>query len=168
MGNAILVATYLVFLRWRLSWIFTLISHHSGSGAVIRASTKSRSNWTTLILFSLDKVIASIKTVQILKERFVHKDKILIHFQVLSSLFFKYYVIQFFIVYVIWRIFIPSEIINPPLNPFLINQIQNICVFFIRFELMICLQFSLSSQFWIHVYYLIVWFPFKKAFFELN
>jgi hypothetical protein len=133
----------LIFQRRRLSGLFTsLLSHNPRIRTVVWTLWKSRYS-LSLILPCLDEIVATVQTIKIFKEWLVNQNKILIHLQRFGSHFFKNYLVKSLIVYVIRWIIASSEIFNPFLNPFLIDQVKHICVLLVLFKLVVRLKFSL-------------------------
>ena len=114
-----------------------------------------------------DEVIAAVDAVQVLKQRLMHKDEVVIHLQQSGFSFLKDHDMQSFVVDVIRRFQVPSQVFYPFLDPFLVNQVQYVSVFFVLLELMVSRKLGLSSLIWLHLDHFEVLAPFNEAFLEL-
>lgn len=88
----------------------------------------------------MNEVVTSIYSVKILEERLVNQYEVLIHFQKVGFVFFKYHLKQSFVVDVVWRLnlFLASfQVVNPLLDPLLVNQVQHISILLDLFELVV-------------------------------
>ena len=83
----------------------------------------------------------------------MYKDEVFIHLQFVSLVLLEDNNVKALIINVVWGVMVPSQVLNPLLNPLLVYQVQQICIFFILLKLVVRFQLHFPFLLLLKVYY---------------
>lgn len=97
----------------------------------------------------------------------MNESEVLSHFYVSWILLFEYGRLYQFVLYIIRGLGSPAEVLNPGLEPPLVDQVEYLGVDLVLFEFMVCFELDLSPRVDLHAYDLMDYLSLQKALFKL-